>query len=133
MRYNVFIPIIALLFNSLAAQNRQVNSSIDNLLAQGNYEKVIDTCKLILASGDLNPELYYKIGLAYQNLQEIDSSIYNFRRSHSLNPENNLYTFMLAKGYYNKGKNTEAEPLFFKLCSIDSVRWISNRHLYAIW
>ena len=133
MRYIVLIPVFAFLFSSLSAQNSQVNSTIDNLLTQGNYERVIDTCKQILASDSLNPELFYKIGLAYQNLQETDSSISNFRRAYSLNPENRLYTFILAKGYYNKGKYAAAEPLFSKLCSTDSTRWIYAFYLTSIY
>ena len=74
MKFKLLIlPVIALTINSLVAQEIPASSRIDNFLIQGNYEKVIDTCKLILASDSLKPEIYYKMGIAYQNIIEADS------------------------------------------------------------
>jgi hypothetical protein len=78
MKLKIIFPIIAVLANSLAAQNIPVTSKIDYLLIQGDFEKVIDTCKTMLASDSLNPEIYYKMGIAFQNIMEADSSVSNF-------------------------------------------------------
>jgi tetratricopeptide (TPR) repeat protein len=129
MKYGATILAICFLFNSIAAQIAPKSPGIDYLLAEGNYEKVIDTCKHLLASDNVNPELCYKIGLAYQDLQEIDSAVIYFYRSHNLDLENKLYAFMLAKSYYNKEQYSLAEPLLLKLHSTDPLRWIYAYYL----
>ena len=40
---------------------------------------------------------------------------------------------MLAKGYYGKEKYKLAEPLFTKLCSIDSMNWVYSYYLTSIY
>ena len=55
------IAVFVIAVNSLIAQNLPVNSRIDMLLIQGNYLKVIDTCKQILTHDSLNSEIYYKL------------------------------------------------------------------------
>lgn len=129
----IILPVIALTINSLVAQDIPAGSRIDNLLIQGNYEKVIDTCNLILASDSLNPEIYYKMGIAYQNIMEADSSINSFYHAFSLKPENKVYKFMLAKGYYGKEKYKLAELLFTELCSTDSMNWVYSYYLTSIY
>jgi tetratricopeptide (TPR) repeat protein len=94
------------------------------MLMRGEYEKVIDTCKQVLIYDSLNSEIYYKMGIAYQNLLEDELSLNCYYRAASLDPDNKSYNFMLAKGYYGKGNFKLAEPLLRKLCSIDSLNWV---------
>jgi tetratricopeptide (TPR) repeat protein len=103
------------------------------MLIQGNYEKVIDTCKQILTYDSLNPEIYYKMGIAFQNILEEDLSLSSFYKAVNLDPENKVYNFMLAKGYYGKGKLNLAEPLLSKLCSLDSANWVYAYYLTSIY
>lgn len=133
MKLKIIFPIIVVIANSLAAQKMPVASTIDYLLIQGDFEKVIDTCKMMLAYDSLNPEIYYKMGIAFQNIMEADSSVSNFYHAFCLNPENKAYNFMLAKGYYNKEKYNLAEPLFIKLCSMDSTNWVYAYYLTSIY
>jgi tetratricopeptide (TPR) repeat protein len=121
-----------LAFNPLRAQSLQVNSKIDMMLVRGNYEDVIDTCKQILTNDSLNPEIYYKMGVAYHNILEENLSISSFSRAVNLNPENKVYNFMLAKGYYGTGRFDLAEPLLNKICSIDSLNWLYSYYLTSI-
>jgi CubicO group peptidase (beta-lactamase class C family) len=89
-----------LLKSPLTARNLSDNSNINKFLMQGEYGKVIDTCKHILTYDSLNSEIYYKMGIAYQNLLEEELSLNCYYQAASLNPENKAYNFMLAKGYY---------------------------------
>ena len=127
------LSILFCLMNQLAAQNTPVNSRIDLMLLRGDYEKVIDTCKQILAYDSLNPEIYYKIGIAYQNTLEDDLSLTSFNKAVSLNPRNSAYNFALAKAYYGKGKFKLAEPLLNRLCSLDSMKWLYFNYLTNIY
>jgi tetratricopeptide (TPR) repeat protein len=73
------------------------------------------------------------MGLAYQNILEEDLSLASFSRAASLDPGNETYNFMLARGYYSKGKNKLAEPVLNKLCSADSMNWIYSYYLTSIY
>ncbi|MCE5345760.1 MAG: tetratricopeptide repeat protein [Bacteroidales bacterium] len=132
---NVFFvtTIIAFAIKPLVAQDIQDYSKIDLMMMRGNYEKVIDTCKLILTHDSLNPEIYYKMGIAYQNTLNEDSSLNCFYQASNLCPDNKVYNFSLAKGYYGKDKLKMAEPLFSKLYSTDSVNWIFATYLSNIY
>jgi tetratricopeptide (TPR) repeat protein len=103
------------------------------MLVRGEYENVIDTCLKILPYDSLNPEIWYKLGLAYQNILKDEQALSSFARAVSLKPDNRNYNFMLAKGYYNKGKSKLAEPLFSKLYSIDTLNWVYAFYLTSIY
>lgn len=125
--------IIFCAIHQLIAQNAPINSKIDLLLLQGDFQKVIDTCRLILTYDSLNPEIHYKMGIAYQNTLDEPSSLNCFYKAVKLNPDNKIYNFSLAKGYYGKEKFKMAEPLLFKLCSIDSMNWVYAYYLSSIY
>jgi tetratricopeptide (TPR) repeat protein len=119
--------------NTLTGQNIPVNQRIDLMLLRGEYEKVIDTCRMILDYDNLNPDIYYRLGIAYLNTLEDDLSLDSFYQANSLNPGNKVFNFMLAKGYYGKGKYKLAEPLLEKLCSTDTMNWTYASYLTSIY
>lgn len=127
------IAIIAFAINSSFAQKMCANSGIDIMLINGNYGRVIDTCKQILAHDSLNPDIYYKLGIAYQNILDDDQSLNSFYQAARLNPDNKVFSFMLAKGYYGKEKYNLAEPLLRNLFSIDSTNWLYAYYLTGIY
>ena len=133
MKSIFLIILIVLSVEILEAQNTPANSKIDIMLLQGNYEKVIDTCKQIMTYDSLNPAIYYKIGIAYQNLLEDELSLSSFYKAAALDPASKVYNLMLAKGLYNKEKFKLAEPLFSKLCSSDSTKWVYAYYLTSIY
>jgi tetratricopeptide (TPR) repeat protein len=115
------------------AQTKPDNSQIDILLIKGDFRKVIDTCNQILATDTLNSEIYYKQGIAYQNLLSEDKSYDCFLKAATISPNNNNYTFTLAKSYINKGKTGQAKPLLEKLCASDSTNWPYASYLTGIY
>jgi tetratricopeptide (TPR) repeat protein len=108
-------------------------SEIDLMLMRGDYKSVIDTCRQILSFDSLNADIHYKMGLAYQNVLEEDLSLACFSRAASLEPGNETYNFILARAYYNKGKNKLAEPVLFSLYSADTMNWIYAHYLTGIY
>jgi len=134
MRKLYLLPVcIFFLINQLMSQNVTNNSKIDLMLVRGDYETVIDTCRLILTQDSLNPDIYYKLGIAYQNTLDEDQSLNCYYKAASLKPENRVYNFSLAKAYYTQGKHALAEPLLIKLCSFDSLKWIYAYYLSNIY
>jgi len=134
MKKLLFFPVcIFFLINQLISQNLPNNSKIDLMLVRGDYEKVIDTCRLILTYDSLNPDIHYKLCIAYQNNLEDEKSVKCYHKAASLRPENRVYNFSLAKAYYAQGKHSMAEPLLIELCSLDSLKWIYAYYLSNIY
>jgi tetratricopeptide (TPR) repeat protein len=128
---SLIMSVIA--FSPLPAQNLPAKAQINLMLINGEYRKALDTCKQILIYDSLNSDIHYNMGIAYLNLMEEDSSLNCFCHAAGLNPENKAYSFMLAKGYYGKGKFKQAEPILLNLCSADSINWIYAYYLTSIY
>jgi len=134
MKSYLYIAIVIILtFSPLTAQNIPVNRELDALLIRGDYKRVIDTCKQILAYDSLNHGIYYRMGLAYQNTLEEDLSLQSFYKAVSLDPDNKGYNFMLAKAYYAREKYIHAIPLLAYLHSTDSTNWVYAYYLTSIY
>jgi len=130
------IPVfmfVSLFFTcKLYSQDSTDYSKIDLMLIRGEYQKAIDTCRLILSGDSLNSEVYYRLGLAYQNQLPDDKSFDFYLKAASLSPENNNYNFMVAKGYFTKGKYNLAKPILIKLYSIDTLNWTYAFYLTTV-
>jgi superkiller protein 3 len=124
--------IVYLIIQSVA-QKSQGSSRIDQLLFQNKNQLVIDTCNLILKNDSLNPDIYYKMGVAYQNILKEDMALSCFEKAVTLNPEHNVYSFSLAKALYGGGKFRLAEPILKKLCRSDSLNWAFAYYLSGIY
>ena len=134
MRTIIFLLILSASgINSLVAQNFTDESELDRMLLRGEYDRVIDTCRQILAYDSLNAGVYYTLGLAYQNSLEDALSLSCFREAAKLAPESRMYNFTLAKNYYTGEKYNLAEPLLEKLCSTDSMKWSYGYYLSSIY
>jgi tetratricopeptide (TPR) repeat protein len=135
MKRNVFSVILLTIIISFQgiAQERPDNSRIDFMLIRGDFKKAIDTCDQILTKDSLNSEIYFKKGLAYQSLLSDDKSLECFIRAVAISPDNNNYSFTLAKSFYNKGKINRAKPLLLKICAADSTNWPYAYYLTSIF
>jgi len=117
---------------NVQAQNLPEFSKIDLLIIRGENYKVIDTCRQILKTDSLNSEIWYKMGLALQNLMSEENSFSCFSKASELSPANNRYSFMVAKGFYTKGKPALAKPYLLKLSEADSMNWAYSHYLTSI-
>lgn len=113
-------------------QNLPDNSKIDIMLIRGEFKKAIDTCNLILQIDTLNSEIYYKLGLAYQNILSEDKAFECFQKASILAPDNDNYSFTVAKSYFNKGKSRQAKPILVKLYESDTLNWPYAYYLTSI-
>lgn len=109
------------------------NSKIDMMLIRGEYKKAIDTCNQIVATDTLNSEIYFKLGLAYQNILSDDKAFECFLKASTLAPENDNYSFTVAKSYFNKGKTRQAKPIFLKLYESDTLNWPYAYYITSIY
>lgn len=134
MKKFIFIAgfLISLSFLPVAGQDIPELSKIDLLIIRGENYKVIDSCRQILATDSLNSEIWYKMGLAMQNLMSEENSFKCFSKASELSPANNRYAFMVAKGYYTKDKMALAKPYLLKLTTADSLNWAYSHYLTNI-
>ena len=132
-KFLVLLFFLSCSINRSTAQDPSAISGVDLMLLQGEYEKVIDTCHQLLTADSLNHEVWYRIGIAYQNTLEDELAINSYNKAATLNPGNKIYNFSLAKGYYNNKKLKLAEPLFFNLLSTDSANWRYGYYLSSIY
>lgn len=130
---STFVFLVFFMSFPILAQNKPDNSKIDLMLIRGDYKRVVDTCNLILASDSLNSEVYFKLGLAYQNLIMEDKSLECFTQAATISPDNNNYNFTLAKSLFSKGKTSKAKPLLLKLCASDTLNWPYAYYLTGIY
>jgi len=107
-------------------------SKIDLKLIKGEYKKAADTCMLILKTDSLNSEVYYRLGLSYQNLLFDDKAFDCFLKASTISPENSNYNFMVAKGYFTRGKTDRARPLLQALYANDSTNWAYAYYLTSV-
>jgi tetratricopeptide (TPR) repeat protein len=135
MKKSISTLVVLVLFMTQVApaQKREENSAIDLLLVRGDYQKVVDTCRVIITADSLNAEGWYKMGLAYQNLLSDDKSFDCFSKAASIEPGNSRYNFMLARAYSGKGKSQKAKPLLEALCTSDTLNWTYAFYLTGIY
>jgi tetratricopeptide (TPR) repeat protein len=129
----ISVLLAFIILSPAAAQTAQGIKPIDIMLINGDYKKAIDTCRQVLTTDSLNPEIYYKLGLAYQSMLSDDKAFDCFLHASSLSPENENYKFTVAKGYFNKGRFSLAKPILLKLCGSDSLNWPYSSYLASIY
>jgi len=133
IRKLVLILTTAIFCFTASGQTKQEFSKIDIMLVKGEYKKVIDTCTLVLAADSLNAEMYFKMGTAYLNILPDDKSLDCFQKAADIAPDNNQYKYMMAKGLFARGKNSQAKPLFKYLSEADSMNWTYAYYLTTIY
>ncbi len=129
---SILLAIVFLVSSSTFAQTKDINN-LDALLIQGDYNEVVAKCTELVKNDSLNPELYHKLGLAYQNLMQTDKSIGALSKAIILSPDTKKYKFSLAKYYYNLARLHMAQPLFSDLCKQDSTNWLFTYYLTEIF
>lgn len=132
MKKNLII-LLLVISAPIFSQTKSDYSKIDMMLIKGDYNNVIDSCRQILLTDSLNAEIYFKMGIAYQNLLSEDKSMEYFLKAAELSPENKIYNFTVAKNFYNKGKLNKAEPILENLCTSDSSNWPYAFYLTSIY
>lgn len=128
-----FTAVFLFSFTPVIAQDNIVIKTIDSLLIQEEYKKVIDTCSQILLCDSLNPLIHYKLGIAFQNVLEEDKATACFLKAAAIDTLNPVFSFKLAKSYYADEKMKKAEPLFLRLCEQDTLNWLYSFYLTSIY
>jgi tetratricopeptide (TPR) repeat protein len=133
MRNHMHIRIVVLAFiflSDIAAA--QINSDfvkINEMLLNGKYAEVVHSTLVLLEKDSLNPDLHYKLALAYQNLMLSDKALKEYKTAAKLQSDNKVFLFSLAKQYYLTGKMNLAEPIFIQLYQSDSTNWLYGYYL----
>ena len=134
MRTIISIAVYFLLLTCpLRAQNSSSRRAVDSLLMREEFHKAIDTCSKILEYDTLDASIYYKMGVAWQNIMEDNKATSCFEKAAAIDSTNPVYRLRLAKSYYNNDKLKLAEPLLEKLCLSDTMNWSYAFFLTSIY
>ena len=111
MKSSFFLIVMAALgINTIVAQDIPVHSGLDMMLINGEYDRLIDTCRQILVYDSLNPGVYYKMGLAYQNNLEDELSLACFNEAAKLDPITECIISCWGRDIMAKGNTTWRNP-----------------------
>lgn len=132
-KITVFLAFIIATNILTTGQNKTDYSRIDKMLIYGDYDRASDTCRLILSTDSANADVWYKLGLAQQNMMPDTASFNCYLKAYEYAPENTLFKFTVAKGYFNKNKDHKAKPLLAELCAADSMNWQYAHYLTSIY
>jgi tetratricopeptide (TPR) repeat protein len=134
MKKNLILLILLQVINlSLFSQQKTDYNQLDLLLINGDYNQVVSDCSDLIKKDSLNPELYFKLGLAYQSLMLNDKSFEAYQQAVQLAPDSKKYNLSLAKIFYNIGKTKLAQPIFENLCKQDTLNWVYSYFLSDIY
>src|SRR5512133_382941 len=132
-RLSTFTILISVISMVVTGQEKSDYSLIDKMLIYGDYARASDTCRLILSNDSSNADIWYKLGLALQNIMPDTASFSCFMKAYENAPDNSLYKFTMAKGYLSKDKNRKAAVLLTKLCLADSLNWQYAHYMTSIY
>nr|WP_320117481.1 tetratricopeptide repeat protein [uncultured Marinifilum sp.] len=114
--------IVTLAVFSLKAYPQKVNK-IDQLLFSGKYESAIPLLNQLIDKDSTNSQLHFRLGKAYQNLNQNKQAIENYQKAYQLNSKSiptliNLGNCLFSMGNYPAARNT-----LQKILKIDSTNY----------
>ncbi len=101
----------------------ELKKKVDQLLKElksGKFNKVIIDGEKLLKKNQDKGYLFNICGLAHQRLNNIDTSIYYFKKAINLEPQNLGHKNNLANSYISLNQYQEAESIFKQILKFDS-------------
>ena len=87
----------------------------DEYLMAGHYAKAIDAFKNLIGDWNENPwRIYYQLGYAYMEQNDLDKAKYNFEQSMKSKPDNPAAQGLLAFVYHLQGNAEQARNMWEK-------------------
>ncbi|MGE5681534.1 MAG: tetratricopeptide repeat protein [Bacillota bacterium] len=100
--------------SAVSAQNLNSADKIDMLLFKGKYNEALPLIDAAIKSDSLNPDLYYKAGIARQSLYQHEKALQFFIKAAAIDSGNAVYYYSLGKSYSALGYDMEALPAYKK-------------------
>ncbi len=115
-----FIFMIAAVLAGFA-QTREKHEDIEKLMLYGNYTDALSLIQKMLVKDSLNADLFFDMGIAYENLMQTDNARLAYEKAYKLSGSDKKITTTLAKCYYTSGWLPQASALFSTILETDSV------------
>lgn len=114
--------IVTLAVFSLKVYPQKI-TKIDQLLFSGEYESAIPLLNQLIDKDSTNSQLHFRLGKAYQNLNQNKQAIENYQKAYQLNSKSiptliNLGNCLFSMGNYPAARNT-----LQKILKIDSTNY----------
>jgi tetratricopeptide (TPR) repeat protein len=106
----------------ISGPQQQVQDDINQqrLLQQGEFQKVIDNITNQLKETPSQPELFYKRAQIYNNLQQTEAAVQDYKSSLQICPYYIEAAIQLAGIYSQAGKFIESARLYYKALAINT-------------
>ncbi|MCY1634513.1 tetratricopeptide repeat protein [Marinifilum sp. D737] len=122
MKQFIFTLILTSIFFIPNASSQRTNK-VDQLLFNGEYESAIPILKQMIAKDSTNSKLYFRLGKAYQNLNQYVPAIENYQKAHRLHPNSTATLFNYSNCLYSSGNYPESQKQLLKLQAVDSMHY----------
>jgi len=104
----------------------QKTQKADQLLFSGQYTEAIPLLLQMVKKDSLNSTLYFRLGKAYQDLNQNNLAIKNYQKANKTNPNSVATLLNLSSCLYSSGNYPKAEEELVRLQQIDSNNYQAN-------
>ncbi|MDQ2179287.1 tetratricopeptide repeat protein [Marinifilum sp. D714] len=122
MKQFIFTLILASIFFIPNASAQRTNK-VDQMLFNGQYESAIPILRQMIAKDSTNSKLYFRLGKAYQSLNQYVLAIENYQKAHKLHPNSTATLFNYSNCLYSSGNYPESQKQLLKLQAVDSMHY----------
>ncbi|NOU61154.1 tetratricopeptide repeat protein [Marinifilum caeruleilacunae] len=123
-RFLSTLILLSVILSSSAFSQR--TNKVDQLLFTGQYESAIPLLKQLIAKDSTDSKLYFRLGKAYQNLNQYIPAIENYKKAQQFNPNSTANLFNYSNCLYLSGNYPACQKELIKLQSIDSMHYQGN-------
>jgi len=113
---NPFILLLLLgIFINIPASFSQKTEKVDQLLFSEQYTKAIPLLHAMIKKDSTNSKLYFRLGNAYQKLNQNNRAINNYTKAKQLDPNSTATLLNLSSCLYSSGNYPKAEQELIKI------------------
>jgi tetratricopeptide (TPR) repeat protein len=118
MKQFILLLLLSIAIN-IPASISQTTTKVDELLFSGQYAEAIPLLNIMVEKDDTNSKLYFRLGKAYQRLDQNTIAIENYTKAKQLNPNSIATLLNLSSCFYSSGNYPKAEQELVKLQQLD--------------
>lgn len=121
--------ILLILFSvsiNISASFSQKITKVDELLFSGEYSEAIPVLTEMVKKDKTNSKLYFRLGKAYQQLDQNGKAIENYKKAKQFNPNSTATLLNLSSCLYSSGNYPNAEQELLKLQQLDTNNYSVN-------
>lgn len=126
MKQFILLILLSIVINIPTSYSQTTTTIVDELLFSGQYAKAIPLLNEMIKKDETNSKLYFRLGKAYQRLDQNSKAIENYTKAKQLNPNSTVTLLNLSSCLYSSGNYPNAEQELVKLQQLDPNNYSVN-------